>query len=393
MLEAWSAEGRRRHRVLPAAADPVLGVWAHRQALAARYAGAEVRVLVLHRPALLRRAALARPARARRAAAPAAAHGARRHRGPLRAVRGPAAPPHVRPLGRVGGADARPRPAAAAPPLPVRPRARPLRRSGGRRGPPRRPGVPVVVSVHGGDVLAVAESSPAGAAAVRAGLGHARPRARQLPRHRRALPRRSARRDVRVVHLGTDLPPAPPDRRPDTLVTVAHLVARKRHADVLRALWPLRDRHPEAPLRRRRRRPRARPRSSGSPRSSASPPGSASTASSRPRPRARPLRRPASSSSPASTRRSASPTWRRWRAACRRSAAAGSRARRRSPPWAGPAARAARGPGGARGGDRRARRRARPAASSAGRPGDRERTSPGSAAAGRPSRPTRTPLR
>src|SRR6266508_2061497 len=34
----------------PRAADPVLGVWAHRQALAARDAGAEVEVLVLHRP-------------------------------------------------------------------------------------------------------------------------------------------------------------------------------------------------------------------------------------------------------------------------------------------------------------------------------------------------------
>ena len=34
----------------PRAADPVLGVWAHRQAIAARDAGAEVRVLVLHRP-------------------------------------------------------------------------------------------------------------------------------------------------------------------------------------------------------------------------------------------------------------------------------------------------------------------------------------------------------
>jgi len=34
----------------PRAADPVLGVWAHRQALAARDAGADVRVFVLHRP-------------------------------------------------------------------------------------------------------------------------------------------------------------------------------------------------------------------------------------------------------------------------------------------------------------------------------------------------------
>src|SRR3954447_18935249 len=34
----------------PRAADAVLGVWAHRQALAARDAGADVHVLVLHRP-------------------------------------------------------------------------------------------------------------------------------------------------------------------------------------------------------------------------------------------------------------------------------------------------------------------------------------------------------
>ena len=47
----------------PRAADPVLGIWAHRQAVAARDAGAEVRVLVLHRPlpplAALRRGDLA----------------------------------------------------------------------------------------------------------------------------------------------------------------------------------------------------------------------------------------------------------------------------------------------------------------------------------------------
>ena len=33
----------------PSRRDPVLGVWSHRQALAARDAGADVRVLVLHR--------------------------------------------------------------------------------------------------------------------------------------------------------------------------------------------------------------------------------------------------------------------------------------------------------------------------------------------------------
>jgi glycosyltransferase involved in cell wall biosynthesis len=104
--------------------------------------------------------------------------------------------------------------------------------------------VPVVVSVHGGDVLSLAERSPAGAAAVRAGLEHARLvlansagmalRAREL-----GAPR------ARVVHLGTDLPPATADRDGARLATVAHLVPRKRHSDVLRALWLLRDSHPD----------------------------------------------------------------------------------------------------------------------------------------------------
>src|SRR5947209_2201 len=34
----------------PRASDPTLGIWAHRQAVAARDAGADVRVLVLYRP-------------------------------------------------------------------------------------------------------------------------------------------------------------------------------------------------------------------------------------------------------------------------------------------------------------------------------------------------------
>ena len=54
----------------PRVGDPVLGIWSHRQAIAARDAGAEVRVLVLHRPlpslGALRagdRGAIARPLR------------------------------------------------------------------------------------------------------------------------------------------------------------------------------------------------------------------------------------------------------------------------------------------------------------------------------------------
>jgi teichuronic acid biosynthesis glycosyltransferase TuaC len=59
--------------------------------------------------------------------------------------------------------------------------------------------------------------------------------------------RRHGARTVRVVHLGTDLPMTGEATRgsPPTLVTVGHLVARKRHADVVRALAILRPRHPE----------------------------------------------------------------------------------------------------------------------------------------------------
>jgi glycosyltransferase involved in cell wall biosynthesis len=229
----------------PRAADPVLGVWAHRQALAARDAGAEVRVLVLHRPVPSRAAIAARDPRALLAPL----------RQPLRTeldgidVRYVPflAPPRPRTYGRWG--------AWAAPTL--RHALRTLRREfpydlvhahyaapAGDAVRRARPGTPVVVSVHGGDVLAVARRSAAGAAAVRAGLAQATlvlansagiaARAREL----------GARRTT-VVHLGTELPPARAERDLDALVTVAHLVGRKRHADVLRALWLLQESHPE----------------------------------------------------------------------------------------------------------------------------------------------------
>jgi glycosyltransferase involved in cell wall biosynthesis len=101
----------------------------------------------------------------------------------------------------------------------------------------------VVVSVHGGDVLSVAERSAAGARAVRAGLQHAR----LVLANSAGIAARCAAlgaRRTEVVHLGTDLPPARAEAG-TALVTVGHLVARKRHADVLRALWLLRDTHPE----------------------------------------------------------------------------------------------------------------------------------------------------
>jgi glycosyltransferase involved in cell wall biosynthesis len=110
-----------------------------------------------------------------------------------------------------------------------------VRRAGVRR--------PLVVSVHGGDLLAVAQRSEAGARAVRGALGRAAvvlANSRGMERRARAL---GAQRS-RVVHLGSDLPDAHTAHVPDRLVTVGNLIARKRHGDVLRALWLLRDSHP-----------------------------------------------------------------------------------------------------------------------------------------------------
>ncbi|MEA2123535.1 MAG: hypothetical protein QOI80_317, partial [Solirubrobacteraceae bacterium] len=84
----------------------------------------------------------------------------------------------------------------------------------------RRAGAPYVVSVHGGDLLA-----HGGAASVRRGLTGARlTLANSTGMALRA--RELGARDVRVVHLGTDLPTAPVRHRAETLVSVGHLVGR-----------------------------------------------------------------------------------------------------------------------------------------------------------------------
>jgi glycosyltransferase involved in cell wall biosynthesis len=228
----------------PRASDPVLGVWAHRQALAARAAGADVRVLVLHRPvppkAALRDRDLAAIAAPLRQPLRAEIDGLRVGYVPF------VAPPRARSYGSWG--------AWAAPSLAIA--LRRLRREfpfdlvhahyaapAGDAVRRARPDVPVVVSVHGGDVLAVAERSRAGARAVREGLAPASvvlANSAGIARRAEAL---GARR-TRVVHLGTDLPDGD-ERHQGTLVTVGHLVARKRHGDVLRALWLLRESHPD----------------------------------------------------------------------------------------------------------------------------------------------------
>jgi len=229
----------------PRADDPVLGVWAHRQALAARDAGADVRVIVLHR--------IVPPAATVRRDIPAAALRLARHPRRLeldgldvRYVRF-VSPPRWRSYGSWG--------AWAAPGLGRALRA--LRREfaydlvHAHNAVPAGDAVirageraPLLISEHGADVFHTAVRHDAGRRATERAFGTARLVLANSGGIARAAGELGAPR-TRVVHLGTELPakraPLPAD---PTLVTVAHLVERKRHADVLRAIWTLRGRHP-----------------------------------------------------------------------------------------------------------------------------------------------------
>ena len=318
----------------PRAADPVLGVWAHRQALAARDAGADVRVLVLHRPVPPRSTRPAR--RARRRCDPASASPARRARRHRASTTSRSSRRRAGARYGTWGAWAAPSLAVAlrrCAAVPVRPRPRPLRRARRRRGAA---GARSACRSWSRSTAATSSAPAAAPGAARgpcgARCGSARlvlansagdrapsPRARRA-RHARRAPRHRPPAAARTA-------PAPAD-----LVTVGHLVARKRHADVLRALWLLRDRtracatwsSATAPSARALERLAARARASRTASSFAgqlphdggarAPPHAGTCSCCR-----------------ASTRRSASPTSRRWPAGCRRSARAASRARRRSP--------------------------------------------------------------
>jgi teichuronic acid biosynthesis glycosyltransferase TuaC len=232
----------------PRAADPTLGIWAHHQARAARDAGADVRVIVLHRPVP--------PLAAVRGLRPGSLRGA------LGATRAAASQPstatldgisvrYLRYLSPPRGRTYASWGAWAAPLL-----GRALRRMrvefpfdlvhahyavpAGDAVRRVAPGVPLVVSVHGGDVLGAHAEAPA----VSATFAHARlVLANSAGTARRCYDRGA--RQVQVVHLGADPPAAPasPPATP-TLVTVANLIERKRIADVIRAVallagaWP-----------------------------------------------------------------------------------------------------------------------------------------------------------
>lgn len=215
----------------PRAADPALGVWAHRQALAAREAGADVEVVVLHRPVPSKAALKTRDLR--QLVAPLK-QPLRTTLDGIRVTYAPfVAPPRPRSYPSWG--------AWAAPSLALALRTlEPFDLIHAHYAAPagdavRRLKRPAVVSVHGGDVLGVATKWKGGREVVARSLRHARlvlANSQGIAERCEAL----GAKDVRVVHLGTDVP-ATTTTGAD-VVTVGNLIARKRHADVIRALPP-----------------------------------------------------------------------------------------------------------------------------------------------------------
>ena len=232
----------------PRRRDPVLGVWAHRQAVAARDAGADVRVLALERPipsaAAVRAATRGRPGALGTAVRELATQ-------PRRDVPDGVEVEFVRFV-----SPSRERSYATWHRWARRPVQRALERlhrlapldavhahyalpaGGAAWGFCRARGVPLVVSVHGGDVLGPLLATPVARARVRGVLGSA---ALVLANSGWTLDRCAeivgSRSNLRVVHLGAEGPDVSPERRHEpTVATLGHVVERKRHGDVLRAL-------------------------------------------------------------------------------------------------------------------------------------------------------------
>jgi glycosyltransferase involved in cell wall biosynthesis len=237
----------------PSQFDPVHGVWAHRQALAARDAGADVHVLALRRPvpplSVLRGGDLRRwLADARGTLTSSVLDGLEVEAVPL------IAPPRPWSYG-AWGYWAAPSLALALSQLWRRwpfdvLHAHSLLPTGfaalwWRRHFRVDKAPAVVASTHGPDIIYVHSRS---AVARRATAETLRETDLVLANSSWAAGRSQALAgqpiETRVVHFGTDLPAVPPQRRRRlTLVTVAHLQSRKRHAVVLHALAP--DRRPD----------------------------------------------------------------------------------------------------------------------------------------------------
>jgi glycosyltransferase involved in cell wall biosynthesis len=234
----------------PSRRDPVLGIWAHRQALAARDAGAQVQVLALHRLIPPRSSLAAGPANAAGVLVSMLREARTQFLDGLPIAYLPyVSPPRERSYAGWG--------AWAAPAVVYG--LRRLRRSfpfelihahnavpAGDSVRLARPSVPLVVSVHGGDVLYTAVRSEVGAKAVARTLAAAR-LVLANSQGIAELARAHGAGETRIVHLGADLSAASRPPRGEgipALVTVGHLIARKRHADVVRALAVLGQKHP-----------------------------------------------------------------------------------------------------------------------------------------------------
>ena len=249
----------------PRRRDPVLGIWAHRQALAARDAGAEVKVIALERP-VPPSASLRRPWKL-----PGALTGIVRQPKKeeldgidvryVRFVAGDRSKTYAtwheraaEPLGKALAAMHAKWPFELV-------HAHYALPAGGAALPfTKERGLPLVVSVHGGDVLGPLLQAPEAQAAVASVL---RDTTEILCNSRATLARVAEfvldDERLRVVYLGADPPADPlPKRETPTVATLAHVIPRKRHADVLEAVqgmdgveWLVIGDGPELPVLRR----------------------------------------------------------------------------------------------------------------------------------------------
>jgi teichuronic acid biosynthesis glycosyltransferase TuaC len=242
----------------PRRRDPVLGVWAHRQALAARDAGAEVRVLALERPlpsaAAVRSAVRGRPGRLAREVRGFARQPARDTLDgiEIRYVRF-ASPPRERGYG--GWHRWARRPLARA--LDALRKDWPFdlvhahyAHLAGAAALPwtETELLPLVLSVHGGDLLSPALAAPPAREAIAAVLRRSTVtmcNSRATLAAAEALAGTGDR--MRVVHPPGAPPPTPPPtkRAEPAVATLAHVIPRKRHADVLEAVAQLAAQVPE----------------------------------------------------------------------------------------------------------------------------------------------------
>jgi glycosyltransferase involved in cell wall biosynthesis len=233
----------------PRRRDPVRGVWAHRQALAARDAGAEVAVLALERPLpgaeALRAAARGRPAQLARELRGIAGQPRREVRDGIeveyvRYVSPPRERAYAdwhrwarRPLGRaLERAHARHRFDVVHAHYAHLAGAAALSWTADR-------GVPMALSVHGGDLLAPTLRGPSARATVASVLrGAAVTMCNSRATLGAAAELAGGGERMRVVYPPGEPPPSPaPARRSEpTVATVAYAIPRKRHVDVLEAI-------------------------------------------------------------------------------------------------------------------------------------------------------------